>query len=178
MLARISCSALRPRGEVRVPVSHRGDPASIVLRLWKAVCPQSPRSPSAVSQQHIVSEPGDLEGTAEPPPPHAEAPTPQEVLRPAPSTAAWPDGGSRPSRQRHPITCPPGQAAGHRDANASAERSQRPLPVWRRPVWTRRWLRGILEIRERGHSPSSSSFPVSRCGRREPRLRKRSGRGT
>lgn len=36
-----------------------------------------------------------------------EAPTPQEVLRPAPSTAAWPDGGSRPSRQRHPITCPP-----------------------------------------------------------------------
>lgn len=60
MLARISSSALRPRGEVRVPVSHRGDPASIVLRLWKAVCPQSPRSPSAVSQQHIVSEPGDL----------------------------------------------------------------------------------------------------------------------
>lgn len=67
MLARISSSALRPRGEVRVPVSHRGDPASIVLRLWKAVCPQSPWSPSAVSQQHIVLEPGDLRRDTQPP---------------------------------------------------------------------------------------------------------------
>lgn len=68
LLARICSSALRPRGEVRVPVSHRGDPASIVLRLWKAVCPQSPRSPSAVSQQHIVSEPGDLRRDSRAPP--------------------------------------------------------------------------------------------------------------
>lgn len=67
MLARICSSALRPRGEVRVPVSHRGDPASIVLRLWKAVCPQNPRSTSAVSQQHIVSEPGDLRRDTQPP---------------------------------------------------------------------------------------------------------------
>lgn len=68
MLARISSSALRPRGEVRVPVSHRGDPASIVLRLWKAVCPQNPRSTSAVSQQHIVLEPGDLRRDSRAPP--------------------------------------------------------------------------------------------------------------
>lgn len=67
MLARICSSALRPREEVRVPVSHRGDPASIVLRLWKAVCPQNPRSTSAVSQQHIVSEPGDLRRDTQPP---------------------------------------------------------------------------------------------------------------
>lgn len=106
MLARICSSALRPRGEVRVPVSHRGDPASIVLRLWKAVCPQSPWSPSAVTAAHRVRAGGPQKGQPSPLPPHAEAPTPQ-VLRPAPSTAAWPDGGSRPSRQRHPITCPP-----------------------------------------------------------------------
>lgn len=67
MLARICSSALRPRGEVRVPVSHRGDPASIVLRLWKAVCPQNPRSTSAVSQEHIVLEPGDLRRDTQPP---------------------------------------------------------------------------------------------------------------
>lgn len=59
-----------------------------------------------VTAAHRVRAGGPQKGQPSPPPPHAEAPTPQ-VLRPAPSTAAWPDGGSRPSRQHHPITCPP-----------------------------------------------------------------------
>lgn len=53
-----------------------------------------------------------------------------------------------------------------------------PSPCGRVPFGRGAGSGAFSRSRERGHSPSSSSFPVSRCGRREPRLRKRSERGT